>query len=435
MLKGKKIPKEKTVDQTLTLLSEGYDFLPNRTYRENTNIVQTRLLGQKVICISGEEAARAFYDEERFMRKSAVPKRIQKALFGEHGVQVLDDEDHKHRKAMFMSFMTHESLGRLETIARREWRAAAQSWRNEQEIVLLEEAKITLCRIACEWAGVPLFEDEVKDRAQQLFDMVDSIGGVGVRYQRGRKARKQTEDWVADLIRQVRDGRLHPSEETALYIMAHHTELDGELMDPKVAAVEVINIIRPMVAISYFVVFGALALHEHPSVRERLKLEDGRYSKMVVQEVRRYYPFAPMLGARVRADFLWEGYTFKKGTLVLLDLYGTNHHPGLWENPDEFDPDRFKDWKKSPFQFIPQGGGDYDKGHRCAGEWATVKVMQIVMELLAVELDYEVCEQDLTFSMVRIPTAPESGFRMKVHGLRSKAMDQYAEQHTKDIHN
>ncbi len=424
MIKARKMPKERTIDQTLTLLAEGYDYLPNRTIRENVNVFQTRLLGQKVICISGEEAARAFYDEERFIRKPAVPKRIQKALFGEHGVQVLDDEEHKHRKAMFMSVMTHENLGRLEEISRREWRAAARGWTKEQEIVLMEEAKRTLCRIACEWAGVPLYEDEVKNRAQQLFDLVDSIGGVGSRYQRGRKARKQAEDWIAELIGQVRDGTLHPSENTALYIMAHHTELNGEQMKPKTAAVEVINIIRPMVAIAYFVVFGALALHEHPLVRKRMKEDDGMYSKMVVQEVRRYYPFAPMLGARVRNDFLWEGYAFKKGTLVLLDLYGTNHHPDLWEKPDEFNPERFGNWRKSPFDFIPQGGGDYDKGHRCAGEWATVKVMMVFMELFAKELDYEVCEQDLTYSMARIPTYPESGFRMKVLSLKPKEKNQ-----------
>ena len=427
MFKGKEIPKERTIDQTFALLAEGYNYLPNRTYRENSNIVQTRLLGQKVICISGEEAARAFYDEGRFMRKSAIPKRIQKALFGEHGVQVLDDEEHKHRKGMFMSFMTHESLDRLEEITKREWRAAAGNWTKEQEIVLLEEAKVTLCRIACEWAGVPLYEDETRERAQQLFDLVDSIGGVGPRYQRGRKARKQAEKWVADLIRQVRDGRLSPAEDTALSIMAHHAQLDGELLEPEVAAVEVINIIRPTVAIAYFIVFGALALHEHPSVRERLREDDRTYSKMVVQEIRRYYPFAPMLGARVRADFLWEGYAFKKGTLVLLDLYGTNHHPDLWEKPDEFNPDRFKNWKKSPFDFIPQGGGDYNKGHRCAGEWATVKVIQVFVELLAKELEYEVCDQDLTYSMVRIPTYPESGFRMRVLNLKPKAINQYAE--------
>ena len=45
--------------------------------------------------------------------------------------------------------------------------------------------------------------------------------------------------------------------------------------------------------------------------------------------------------------------------------------------PDVFSPDRFADWEGSPFGFIPQGGGDYLMGHRCAGEWVTVEVMKV----------------------------------------------------------
>ena len=131
---------------------------------------------------------------------------------------------------------------------------------------------------------------------------------------------------------------------------------------------------------------------------------------MFVQEVRRYYPFAPFLGARVRKDFYWNEYPFKKGTLVLLDLYGTNHHPDLWDDPDTFKVERFREWKDSPFAFIPQGGGDYDKGHRCAGEWATVKILQTTVDFLVKDIDYEVPEQDLAISKTRIPTYPKSGF-------------------------
>jgi len=55
---------------------------------------------------------------------------------------------------------------------------------------------------------------------------------------------------------------------------------------------------------------------------------------------------------------------------VLLDLYGTNHGPG-WDNPWAFDPARFI--KTDPCmvaEFVPQGGGPVDTGHRCSGEGA-----------------------------------------------------------------
>ncbi|MBV0910743.1 cytochrome P450, partial [Planococcus sp. CP5-4_UN] len=50
---------------------------------------------------------------------------------------------------------------------------------------------------------------------------------------------------------------------------------------------------------------------------------------------------------------------FKKDMRVILDLYGTNHHPDSWDNADEFIPERFSTWDGSPFSFIPQGGGDH----------------------------------------------------------------------------
>jgi fatty-acid peroxygenase len=76
-----------------------------------------------------------------------------------------------------------------------------------------------------------------------------------------------------------------------------------------------------------------------------------------VQEVRRYFPLAPFLGAYARKDFEWKGHHFREGEFTLLDIYGTDRDPSLWEKPDEFNPDRFIDWKGNAFVFIPQGVG------------------------------------------------------------------------------
>src|SRR3712207_8802226 len=55
------------------------------------------------------------------------------------------------------------------------------------------------------------------------------------------------------------------------------------------------------------------------------------FRSLFVQEVRRYYPFFPFIVALAREDFDWKGYHFEKGTLTVLDLYGTNHDARLWE--------------------------------------------------------------------------------------------------------
>ncbi|WP_059104099.1 cytochrome P450 [Shouchella shacheensis] len=401
-------PKDKGLDHTLALLSEGFQFIPNRRKELGSDVFQTRLLGQKVICMSGKEAAEVFYDEERFIRKGAAPPRIKKSLFGKGGVQGLDDADHKHRKLMFLSLMTPERLDDVVNITRKNWQAKIPEWEEAEQLVLFDEAEEVMCKTACEWAGVPLEGNEVNQRAKEFGEMVDAFGAVGQRYQRGKKARERSEKWIEAFIEQIRAKKERPAENTAAYVIAWHRDRKGKLLDRHTAAVELINILRPIVAIGRYITFGALALHDYPEVRQKLEKEEEGYSKMVAQEIRRFYPFGPFLGARVRTNFNWNGHEFKKGTLVLLDIYGTNRHPDLWEKPDEFRPERFKDWKGSPFAFIPQGGGDHYMGHRCAGEWVTVMLMQESLEFLANQVTYDVPEQDLSYRLGRMPSIPKS---------------------------
>ena len=129
-----------------------------------------------------------------------------------------------------------------------------------------------------------------------------------------------------------------------------------------------------------------------------------------MQEVRRFYPFFPFAAARVRQEFDWQGYRFPQGRRVLLDLYGTNHDPRLWDSPEVFCPERFRQWNESPFNFIPQGGGDYWSNHRCPGEWLTIELMKVTLNFLTQSLEYDVPKQNLEISLSRMPTIPKSGF-------------------------
>lgn len=406
-------PREEGMDHSLSLLREGYMYIPNRKKSFASNIFETRLLGQSAICISGEKAAELFYDEEKFMRNGVAPKRLQKTLFGEEGVQTLDDETHRHRKSMFMSLMTKGRLEVLHEITEVQWQLAAKKWEQMEQIILYDEAKEIMCRVACEWGGVSIKEEEFKEKAEQLAALFESPTALGPQHWKGRHARKQIEQWLGGLVKQVRDGSLNPPEGTALREISLHKDLEGKWLDEKVAAVEVANILRPIVAIAIYINFTALAIHHYPEQKEKLETAGAQYFQMFVQEVRRFYPFFPMAAAKVRKDFVWEGYSFKEGTLTLLDLYGTNHDAELWENPDLFNPYRFSGWDKSPFDFIPQGGGDYMMGHRCAGEFVTIEIMEVSLNYLVNHLTYQLPEQDLSYSLVSMPSIPKSGIIMK----------------------
>ncbi|GAB4374717.1 MAG: fatty-acid peroxygenase [Elainellaceae cyanobacterium] len=405
----REIPNDRGIDSTFSLVFEGYRFISSRCKRYQTDIFQTRLLFKNTICLRGEEAAKVFYDTEKFLRHNATPKRLQKTLLGEGGVQGLDGEAHRQRKQAFMALMSPEHIVQLVELTRQQWLAAAQQWEQGDRVVLLDAAHEVLCRAVCAWSGVPLPEAEVHQRTQDLAAMIDGSGGIGLRYLRARWGREQSEKWIESILEQIRTHQLEVPENSAAYAFAWYRTPEGNLLDLHTAAVELLNVVRPVVAIARYIAFTALALYEHPECRQKLQ-DEADYRQLFVQEVRRFYPFFPFAAARSCQAFDWQGYHFPKGIRVLLDLYGTNRDPHLWENPEQFQPERFRQWNGSSFNFIPQGGGDFATNHRCAGEWITIQIMEMTLDFLVNSIQYDLPEQELEISLSRMPTMPKSGF-------------------------
>ena len=404
------IPRDPSFDSSLALAAEGNTFISRRCERLGSDIFLTRLMLQKVVCMLGEEAAHVFYERGRMTRRGAMPKTTFWLLGDEGSVQSLDDGAHRARKGMFMSLMEPESRHRLAELTMGAWRRHLEGWRQQDGVVLLDEVQEVLCRAVCAWAGVPLDEDDVAERTCEFRAMIDGAGTIGPRSWRALMRRRRTERWIEALIARVRAGDLEVDDDSPLGDIAWHREPDGQLLPPEAAAVEVINLLRPTVAIARFVTFAALALHEHPTWRERLAAGADRELEVFTQEVRRFYPFFPVVGGRVREPFEWRGHQFHVGAWVLLDLYGTDHDPRIWDRPEAFDPDRFRNFEITPYNLVPQGGGDHDTGHRCPGEWVVIDLMKTVLRLLTATMTYDVPPQDLEVDLSRMPTAPASGF-------------------------
>ncbi len=403
------MPRTEGLDSSLALLSEGYTFISKRCQELETDVFETRLLLQKTICMRGRGAAELFYDRERFKRAGAAPKRLTQTLFGQGGVQGLDGEAHKHRKAMFMALMTPDELGRIVGLSAEQWRHYAEKWTGAEQVSLFDETMELLFRAACTWAGVPLAEDEVARRTGEMADLISAAAALGPHYLEGRLARHDAERWLGALTQKTRRGEVNPPAGSALERVANYRDLSGKQLDEHVAAVELLNVVRPTVAVARYFVFCALALHDYPEWRERLRNDEGVLEPFV-QEVRRFYPFFPFAAARVKHTFTWRGLRFEGGTRTLLDLYGTNHDPALWDEPEVFRPERFIDWPGDPYTLIPQGGGDHYLNHRCAGEWLTIALMKEAVEVLTKRVGYEVPPQNLTVDLTQMPALPESRF-------------------------
>lgn len=396
------------MDESLSLLKDGYRFILRRRQRKAQDFFETRVLLKKTLCMGGREAARLFYDDALFQRAHAVPLFVQTSLFGKGAIQTMDGAAHLHRKNLFLPVTGPDDAARLETITIGVWQAVLPQWlAAKRPVVLFEAAADIITRAICDWAGVALPGKDVKARSRDFIAMIDAFGSFyGPRYWRGHRARRRAEAWMESCITESRNT--NAAAETPLARFAQHRGLDGALLSASMAAKEMLNVLRPSVAVAYFVTFAALTLYHQPAFAARLRTEPA-FMDNFIHEIRRFYPFAPFLGAVARRDGVAGGCPFHKGQLVLIDLYGTDHDGKIWDRPDEFLPDRFDNWLDDRFSFIPQGGGDAATGHRCPGEGFTEALLRAALRAL-LSFSYDVPAQDLSFSLSRMPTYPKSRF-------------------------
>ena len=407
------IPHDGCPESSLALIADPYGFIGRRCDRLGSDLFRTRLLLQTNICMRGPAAVELLCDQTRFTRSGAVLSRFERTLTGVGGVQGLDGEAHLARKRYFTALLTEPEATRLAEMSIGHLRAASRRWPTRQSVVLYDEAREAICRGVCEWAGVPVEESEYDSLTRDIAAMYEHAASVSLKHFGARMARRKREQWIARMVREVRENRLRPPAGSALEAIATHRDSNGELLDAQIAAVELLNVLRPVVAVAVYVTFAAIALHEHPECRESVVSGGDEYREMFAQEVRRYYPFFPAVAGRVRDDFEWRGFHFPKGTRVILGLHATNHDPAIWEAPGEFRPERFRNWNGDLYRLVPQGGGDREADHRCPGDRVSVETIKAATKFLGEEIRFDVASPDLSLQMSKLPPLPRDRFLIR----------------------
>ena len=96
-------------------------------------------------------------------------------------------------------------------------------------------------------------------------------------------------------------------------------------------------------------------------------LEQLPYAQAVVREALRLYPPGWLLTRRTIGPDRLAGHGVPPGTDVFLSPFVVHRHPAIWDNPDSFDPDRFRpghDAERYRFAYLPFGIGP----RHCIGE-------------------------------------------------------------------
>ncbi|KAL0449748.1 UNVERIFIED_CONTAM: cytochrome [Sesamum latifolium] len=120
--------------------------------------------------------------------------------------------------------------------------------------------------------------------------------------------------------------------------------------------------------------------------RERLvkesDLEKLVYIKAIIKETLRIQPPAPLLSPRESVeDCTVAGYHIPAGTRLIMNLWKLHRDPRVWDDPLEFQPERFPvkhkevDVQGKHYELLPFGGGR----RICPGISFALRVMELAL--------------------------------------------------------
>lgn len=403
------LPSDGALDSTLALLREGYDFIPDRCTQLGTDAFRSRIMGRQAVCLTGPRGIRLLYGADGLTRRGAMPPTVLRLLQDKTSVQQLDGAAHRHRKALFMTLLVQEDAAHL--LAGAFARAWTDRLRAQGETRVMDSASDTLARVACDWAGFgPQIggDPALRKALVQMSARAGSVGpGTIVTLMRRRRVERQLARALLDLPQGC------PAQRVASF------RENGTPLTTEAAVVEILNLLRPIVAVGRYIAFAARVLALDPEWRQSLAEADAASIEQFCEEVRRTSPFFPLTGAVTTRPLSHEGLELPQGQWVLADLWGTLQSPSLFPLPDQFHPGRQLSWRSQGDRFVPQGGGDAATTHRCPGERVTVALMAAAVRVLCGALRWDVPQQDLDVALNRMPAAPASGVllsRIRVQG-------------------
>lgn len=156
--------------------------------------------------------------------------------------------------------------------------------------MLASEAAIVLANVGFKWSGVPTDHVDLPHDGRILAEMIEGAGHFGPRTWAALFRRSRLEKKLARIFSGVRTGGVSLPSDTPIDAIARHRDLHGELLSPETAAVEMINVLRPIVAIGRYIVFAAMALQQNDEWCRMFKAGNDELLEDFVEEVRRISP-------------------------------------------------------------------------------------------------------------------------------------------------
>ncbi|CAI8605286.1 unnamed protein product [Vicia faba] len=233
------------------------------------------------------------------------------------------------------------------------------------------------------------------------FPVLKILDPVGIRRRTGEYFGK-----LLDYFRKLVDERLKMRElksycgkSDMLDTMLNDENNNGEMYEDKIERLSVDLFVAGTDTVTSTVEWAMAELLHNPNIMSKAKSELNEligkgnlvkesdiaklpYLQAIVKETFRLHPAVPfLLPRKAEMDLEINGYKVPKGAQVLVNVWAIGRDPDLWDNPNEFLPERFLgsdiDFKGRNFELTPFGGGR----RICPGLPLAIRVLFLMLGL------------------------------------------------------
>ncbi len=249
---------------------------------------------------------------------------------------------------------------------------------------------------------LPVFKDRVPYLSERAFKRSVNPFKISAEWPTpgNRKAARWKDDIqkvVDELIASRRAASDGKTDLVSLLVGARDPETGEGLSDDEIRDQAVVFLMAGHETTATSLTFALHLLGLHPEVQRRVREEVDavigdrtptladigalEYTTMAVKEAMRLYPAAHNLPRVLKVDWEVNGYTIPAGTTIVASIWGTHHHPKLWDDAWTYDPERFtpdKEKARHRYAYFPFGGGP----RACIGQYFSMLESVTVTALL-----------------------------------------------------
>jgi sterol 14-demethylase len=427
----------------LPLIGHTLDFVKDtigllqKTYDQCGNVGRFKLFGKDVILFTGPEAHEALFRQPDDVLSPNAAYKMMVPVFGEgvaYGAEPAKMMEQMHM--LYPALRNNRMRTYAQTVAR-ETLQTISDWGDEGEFEagqffgMLTNYTSSSCLLGTE------FRNEMNEEFSKVYyDLERGIVAWGYihpylpipAFRRRDRARARLGEMVTEIVEKRRRSGYRGEDFLQTLMDAEYSD-GSKLSDHEITGMLVAAMFAGHHTSSVTTAWTLIELLQHPGFLQEVSSEiHGRYAageeysfeslrdlektEGAVKEALRIHPPLFILLRAALADCEILGYRVKKGNWVAVSPMVAHRDPSVFENPLEFDPDRYQPGReedKRPFAYISFGGGR----HKCMGNAFAILQIKTIMAVLLNRYDFELLGDSIETDFQGLVLGPKPPIRIR----------------------